>query len=293
MLLRIFGGFLIGALVGCGGSTVDRTDGGSPPRFPLVVDVDWLKANLDDPNLQPVDTRGGSAFDVGRIPGAIHLRPEDLAMSQGGVPAQVAPPVQAAPVLQAAGLRNDSIALVYGEPLEYDPARIVWTLRYYGHADVRYLDGGYPAWVEAGGAVAVEPPTTEASDYVITDTNENLRVTGDWVLSELGDAPYDMPSIQLVDARSPGEYGDGRIPSALHVQWTSNLDAGFLRSKAEIQALHESFDPSETTVTYCQVGWRGSFAWLALTYLGYEDVRLYDGSWAEWGNPALGFPVEQ
>jgi thiosulfate/3-mercaptopyruvate sulfurtransferase len=287
MLLRVLGGFLVGTLVGCGGSTVDGTGGGSAPTLSLVVDVDWLKANLDDPNLQPVDTRGGSAFDVGRIPGAIHLRPEDLAMSQGSVPSQVAPPVQAEPVLQAAGLRNDSIALVYGEPLEYDPARIVWTLRYYGHADVRYLDGGYPAWVEAGGTIDAEPPAAEATDYTITDINEHLRVTGDWVLSELGDAP----SIQLVDARTPGEYADGRIPSARHVQWSNNLDAGFLRSKAEIQALHASFDPSETTVTYCTTGWRGSFAWLALTYLGYEDVRLYDGSWAEWGNGE--FPVEQ
>jgi len=293
MLLRIFGGFLIGALVGCGGSTVDRTDGGSPPTFPLVVDVDWLKANLDDPNLQPVDTRGGSAFDVGRIPGAIHLRPEDLAMSQGGVPAQVAPPVRAEPVLRDAGLRNDSIVVVYGEPLEYDPARIVWTLRYYGHVDVRYLDGGYPAWLEAGGTTDAEAPIAEASEYTITDIEEDLRVTGFWVLAELGPTPYDMPSIQLVDARSPGEYAGGRIPSARHVQWSSNLDAGFLRSMAEIQALHEGFDPSKTTVTYCQTGWRGSFAWLALTHLGYEDVRLYDGSWAEWGNPGLGFPAEQ
>lgn len=286
MLLRILGGFLIGALVGCGGSTVDGT-GGSSPTFSLVVDVDWLQANLDDPNLQPIDTRGASAFDVGRIPGAIRLRPEQLAMSEGDVPSQVAPPGRAEPVLSDAGLRNDSIAVVYGEPQEYDPARIVWTLRYYGHADVRYLDGGYPAWVAAGGTIDAEAPAVEATDYAITDLNEHLRVTGDWVLSELGD----VPSIQLVDARSPGEYASGRIPSARHVQWSSNLDAGFLRSKAEIQALHEGFDPSETTVTYCQTGWRGSFAWLALMYLGYEDVRLYDGSWAEWGNGE--FPVEQ
>ncbi|MCZ6806529.1 MAG: sulfurtransferase [Deltaproteobacteria bacterium] len=283
MFLRIFAGALIVALVGC--------DGGSPPTSSLVVDTDWLKANLDDPNLQPVDARLEPAFDASRIPGAIHLRPEQLAMSQGDVPSQVAPPMQAEPVLRAAGLRNDSIAVVYGEPPEYDPARIVWTLQYYGHGDVRYLDGGYPAWLEAGGTIDAEPPTAEATDYTITDVDEDLRVTGDWVLSQLGDAPYDTPSIQLVDARSPGEYDAGRIPSARHGQWTNNLDAGFLRSMAEIEALHEGLDPSKTTVTYCLVGWRGSFAWLALTYLGYEDVRLYDGSWAEWGNGA--FPVEQ
>lgn len=126
MLLRIFAGALIVALIGCGGSTVDGTDGGlpdggSPPTSSLVVDTDWLKANLDDPNLQPVDARLEPAFDASRIPGAIHLRPEQVAMSQGDVPSQVAPPMQAEPILGAAGLRNDSIVVVYGEPPEYDP----------------------------------------------------------------------------------------------------------------------------------------------------------------------------
>ncbi|MDH3845800.1 MAG: rhodanese-like domain-containing protein, partial [Myxococcales bacterium] len=156
MDLKIFGAVLIGALVGCGGSAVDGTDGGvpdgslpdggSPAASSLVVDVDWLKANLGDPNLQPVDTRGAPAFAAGRIPGAIRLRPEQLAMSDGDVPSQVASPVLAEPVLGDAGLRNGSTAVVYGEFPEYDPARVVWTLEYYRHGDVRYLDGGYAAW---------------------------------------------------------------------------------------------------------------------------------------------------
>jgi len=289
---KVFGAVLIGALVGCGGSAVDGSDGGIPTSS-LVVDADWLKVHLDDPNLQPVDTRGAPAFEASRIPGAVRLRPEQLAMSDGDVPSQVAPPMLAEPVLRAAGLRNDSIAVVYGEAPEFDPARVVWTLHYYGHGDVRYLDGGYAAWLEADGTVDAEPPTTEATDYTITELNEAHRVTGDWVLSQLGDAPYDMPSIQLVDARLPQEYDAGRIPTARHVQWTANLNAGFLRSIAEIEALHDGLDPSEPTVTYCLTGWRGSFAWLALTYLGYEDVRLYDGSWKEWGDPDAAFPVEQ
>lgn len=284
MLVRMLSGFLIVAFVGCG------PDAGAEPPASVVVDVDWLKENLDAPNVQPVDARGTSAFGDGRIPGAIRLTPEQLAMSDGDVPSQVAPAAQAETVLRAAGLRNGSIVVVYGEPPEYDPARIVWTLEYYGHGDVHYLDGGYPAWVGAGGTVDSGAPTTEATDYAITDIQEQLRVTGDWVLSELGSEPYDMPAIQLVDARSATEYDAGRIPSALHVQWGTNLDDGFLRSMAEIQALHEGFDPAQTTVAYCLIGWRGSLAWLALKHLGYEDVRLYDGSWAEWGNGQ--FPTE-
>jgi thiosulfate/3-mercaptopyruvate sulfurtransferase len=207
------------------------------------------------------------------------------------IPAQVAPPMQAQPVLRMAGLRNDVIAVVYGEPDEYDPSRIVWTLRYYGHGDVRYLDGGYAAWVAAGGAIDTDPPSIESTEYTIIGVDEGLRVEGDWVLSQLGDEPYDTPAIQLVDARSEGEYDAGRIPSARNVNWTRNLENGLLRSESELEALYEGMDPAMTTVTYCVSGWRGSFAWLTLTALGYDDVRLYDGSWNEWGMG--GFPVEE
>lgn len=299
MLIRTLGALFVMALVGCGSATSHecegltleqcaRPDGGTSDTA-LVVDIDWLEAHLGDPDVQLIDTRS-SGYGASRIPGAIHLRPEDLATMVDEVPFQVAPPVKAQRVLRAAGLRNEVTAVVYGEPEEFDPSRIVWTLRYYGHGDVRYLDGGYAAWVAAGGALDTDPPSTDSTQYTIVGVDEKLRVTGDWVLSQLGDPPYDMPAVQLVDARSEGEYDSGHIPTARSVNWTRNLGSGFLRSQADLEALYAGMDPSKTTVTYCVSGWRGSFAWLTLTALGYDDVRLYDGSWNEWG--VGGFPVE-
>ena len=216
--------------------------------------------------------------------------PRDLSATIDGVSGQAVALEQAQPVLRAAGLRQDAIAVVYGDPPEYDAARIVWALRYYGHEDVRYLDGGYGAWVAAGGAIDETPASVDASEYV-AELNEDLRVTGDWVLSQLGDPPYDMPAVQLVDARSDGEYGSGHIPSARGVDWNRNLESGFIRSDAELEALYAGLDPARTTVTYCASGRRGSFAWLTLVTLGYDDVRLYDGSWNEWGADER-FPTE-
>ncbi|MEM7437283.1 MAG: sulfurtransferase [Myxococcota bacterium] len=280
--------------LGCGdgGSPDSQPPDSQPTDSPIVVSVDWLADNLSDPNLQLVDARAGTAFEEGRIPNAIQLLPPQLATPEGDVPSQVAPPGLAEPVLRAAGLREGTTVVVYGEPPEFDPARIVWTLRYYQHGDVRYLDGGYPAWLERGGEIDDGPPSSTPTDYTIDGVDEDLRVTSDFVLSSIGEAPYAMPSIQLVDARSPGEFAAGRIPTASLVQWTDNLEDGLLRSLDDIAALHEGLDPGVTTVTYCLIGWRGSVAWLALTHLGYEDVRLYDGSWAEWGSSAA-FPVEQ
>lgn len=300
MLIRMLSSLLVVTLIGCGSSGAAPSDGGVPDgsdpdgsvpiEAGLIVDTDWLEANLGNPDLQPIDTRA-SGFSDSRIPGAIRLRPEQFAVLRDDVSFQVPLPAAAEPTLRAAGLRNDTVAVVYGEGPEYDPARIVWALSYYGHGDVRYLDGGYDAWVAAGGALDSDPANVEPTEYTIGAIDEDLRVTGDWVLSQLGDAPYDMPAIQVVDARSEGEYGNGRIPNALSVNWTRNLGAGFLLADPDLEALYPGLDPTETTVTYCLSGWRGAFAWLTLTHLGYDDVRLYDGSWNEWGNGE--FPVEQ
>jgi thiosulfate/3-mercaptopyruvate sulfurtransferase len=307
MLMRRLGVVFVMALLGCGSSPTSSAceglpaeqcgqpdagvpDGGAPLESELVVDTGWLEARLGDPDVQLIDTRD-SGYGDSRIPGAIQLRPAQLAATVEGIAAQVMPPMQAQPVLRAAGLRNEVTAVVYGEAPEYDPARIVWALHYYGHDDVRYLDGGFAAWVAVQGALDTDPPMSESTEYTIVGVNEDLRVTGDWVLMQIGDDPYDMPAIQLVDARSEGEYTGGHIPSARSVNWTRNLDSGLLKSEPELIALYEGMDRAETTVSYCLTGWRGSVDWLALTALGFEDVRLYDGSWTEWGNGE--FPVEQ
>ncbi len=299
MLSRGLAAGLLVTLVGCGSS--DATDGcvgatatecESPNagglRSSIVVDVGWLREHLNDGDVQPIDTRG-VGYETDRIPGAIRLRPEDLSTTLEGISSQIRPAEQAEPVLRAAGVRRDVTAIVYGRPPEYNSARVVWSLRYYGHEDVRYLDGGYDGWVDSGGDIETGSPAVTPSDYTVTALDRGLLVTGDWILAQLGDAPYDTQTIGLVDARSRGEYESGSIPTALSVDWTRNLRDGRMLPRGELETLYQGLDPETTTVTYCVTGLRGSFAWLALTALGYEDVRLYDGSWSEWGNGD--FPV--
>lgn len=264
-------------------------DGGLPLDEGIIVDVAWLRARLGNPDVQVIDTRA-TGYDESRIPGAIRLRPGALAATVDGVAAQVAPPAEVQAALRAAGLENDVIAVVYGAPPEYDSSRVVWTLRYFRHGDVRYLDGGFAAWGAAGETLETGSPSVAPTEYTIAGIDEDLRATGDWVLDALGVPPYATPAIQLVDARSEGEYAAGRIPTALSMNWTRNLDLGLLLSESELESLYGELDPNRITVTYCVTGARGSFAWLALTSLGFDDVRLYDGSWNEWGSGA--FPVE-
>ncbi len=290
---RLFVLVLVGTLAwGCGDdATPGAEDGGPGALSDPIVDVAWLAERLDDPNVQIVDARTQAAeFEAGHVPGALRLDPFELSAVVDGIPAQIAPVAVAEPILRERGLRAGTTVVVYGKPPEFDPVRVQWALRYYGHRDVRYLDGGYAAWVGAGGSVEVGPSRNGPSEYAIGGPVGPLRVTGDWVLEQLGDPPYADPAVQIVDARAPEEFDAGRIPSSRLIRWSTNLSDGFLLSRSEIEALHAGLDESKTTVVYCLAGWRASFAWLVLTWLGFEDVRVYDGSWFEWGEGGR-FPI--
>lgn len=283
---------LLAVVSGCGGSSAP---GGSMPASGFV-DADWLAERLGDPAVRVVDSRtgltGGETWEDGHIEGAVALSPYDLAMTRDGVLAQVTPREEARAMLVERGLDYGATIIVYGEPPEFDPARIVWALRYYGYADVRMLDGGIAAWQAAGYGLATEPTAPAAGAAFPEVGADVLRVTGDELLEVL-DEPADSPrAVQIVDARSDIEYATGRIPGAVHIQWGRNLDEdGLLRPLEELAEIHAGLDPQRTTVVYCLAGWRASLGWLALVELGFEDVRVYDGSWYEWGADAR-FPVE-
>ena len=119
------------------------------------------------PNVQLIDTR--ATFTGGHVPGALPLRPEQLATTIDGIAFQMMPPASAEPVLSAIGLRRDATVVVYGMSPEYDPARTTWALTYLGHPDVRYLDGGWNAWVAAGGSTAAGAPVAGVPTTYVAD----------------------------------------------------------------------------------------------------------------------------
>ena len=273
------------------GSKLQASGVDAPASCPpdLVVGAGWLEGRLAHPDVQVIDTR--ASFSGGHIPGAIPLRPDQLVTTVEGVAWQMMAPEDADDVLSAIGLRRDATVVVYGVPPEYDPARVTWSLHYLGHPDVRYLDGGWNAWMASGGpvdpgAAVAGAPTT----YVADPIRSGARTTGSAVLAALGDPPYDAPQVQLVDARSSGEYAAGRIPTASLQPWTANLAGGFLLERGELEDLYPGFDHTLPASTYCLVGWRASVSWLAMAWIGFEDLSVYDGSWTEWG--AGGFPIE-
>ena len=84
----------------------------------------------------------------------------------------------------------------------------------------------------------------------------------------------------------------GHIPSAININWEENIQGGSFKTKEELAKVYSKIDKDFKVVTYCQGGYRAANSFLALKSLGHKDVRMYLGSWGEWGNKT-DLPIEQ
>lgn len=272
-------GALVAAAVGCGAEGPTWCETAKCAGEGPIVDVAWVRAQIAAGAVQVIDVRVPEAFAAGHVPGSRSLDVEALRAMIDGVEGQIAPAAEVEATLRAAGVTEGRPVVVLAEAVQPEPARVVWTLQFYGHAEAHLLQGGWGAWTEAGAEVEVGPAAAAAGDFVAAGPEDRLRVDAAWVLAHLDD-----PSVTLVDARSAEEFADGHIPGALHRDWHDNVDAdGALRGRSELVALYEDVPRGGTTVAYCRSGMRASLTFVVLRALGYADVRLYDGSWNEWG----------
>jgi len=272
----------------------------------VLVDAEWVGAHLSDPQVRlievDVDTK---AYDQGHIPGAVGLNWQKELQDQ-----IVRAPVskeQLEQLLSSAGVDNNTTIVLYGDNNNWFAAWALWILKYYGHNDVRLLDGGRVKWLADKREITTEVPSYEARSYHAGEPNADIRIFRDQVLSKLGQA-----GTALVDVRSPGEYSGellapanlpqegaqrgGHIPGAANIPWASAVQAdGTFKSADELSAIYggKNVTADKEVIAYCRIGERSSHTWFVLNYLlGYPTVRNYDGSWTEWGS-LIGAPIER
>lgn len=281
-------------LTACGDDDADSTSGEPPgdlcerlaaadcPPF-RIISGDDLDTILSEPGLKLIDTRSETDHATSRIGTAAQLDPGLLRAEVDGIAGQVAPVPDVEAAFSAIGLLPTDDVVVYGAGNTTDVARVVWTLAYHGHEGAALmLDGGFAQWTAEDRAIEAGAPTApEASTYVASLVEER-RVDSTWVLDHLDDR-----TVTLFDARSADEYDGGHIPGAVNVDWNTTQGAGVFLAAEDLRTLHGEPPTDQTLVTYCQTGSRASVTWLVLAALGYEDVRLYDGSWAEWGSDPM------
>jgi len=271
-----------------------------------LVDADWVEAHLHDPKVRlievDVDT---AAYEQGHIPGAVGFNWQRELQDQ-----TIRAPLSQAhleELMSRAGVSHDTTIVLYGDNNNWFAAWALWILKYYGHQDVRLLDGGRVKWVADKRELTTEIPSYPRTTYHTQSPDATIRALRDQVLTQLG-----RSDITLVDVRSPAEYSGellapanlpqegaqrgGHIPGAANIPWSQAVrEDGTFKSADELRSLYEGkgVTANKEVIAYCRIGERSSHTWFVLHYLlGYPEVRNYDGSWTEWGS-LIGVPIEE
>jgi thiosulfate/3-mercaptopyruvate sulfurtransferase len=256
----------------------------------------------DDPALRLVEVDVNPAFyEQAHVPGAVGFDwREDL---QAETIRDLPSPAAFASLLGDHGITPETTVVVYGDNANWFAAHLYWQFTYYGHDDVRIVDGGREFWLEHDMPTTTTVPEFSAVDYPEPTPTESLRAYRTDVAAALD------TDTTLVDVRMPEEFrGEliappgmdetarrgGHIPGAINVPWADNVGPNRrFRPPDELADLYESHGvtPDEPVITYCRIGERSSITWFVLhELLGYKTVRNYDGSWTEWGN-LVGAPI--
>lgn len=259
--------------------------------LPLVVSADELRSRIAGNEMLIVDLSAPEHYAAGHLPNAVPLAYSQIVASQPPVAGLIPDAELLSQILGSIGLSADKQVVAYDDEGGGKAARLIFTLHAAGHFSASLLDGGLPAWREAGGEISQEPAQPERTSYPVSLHGSNVATRED-ILAQLDD-----PDLRLLDTRSAGEFSGsdlraargGHIPGARHLEWTDLMDHGrhhALRSDDEIRALLAERDvlPEHDVIVYCQTHHRSAHTYIAMRHLGYPRVRGYPGAWSDWGN---------
>jgi thiosulfate/3-mercaptopyruvate sulfurtransferase len=280
----------------------------------VLVSTDWLAAHLDDHDMVLVDMRwredgsGRVRYERGHIPGATYLDwSTDLIDPEGAVAFTLAGPDRFGRAMEVHGIGDDTKVVAYADGMGSGPFRLWWASRFYGHDNVRVLDGGLDKWRAEGRPVSRDPVTRAPARWtprwsegllataddvaaaagrgntLILDSRPPEQFRGEFVWFETGQVAAGSDGI----ARTPrGEIRAGHMPGALNVPYSSLYNEDFtMKGPDELRATlaEAGLLGASKAITYCGCGISASALLFALNLAGVEDAALYDASWEEWG----------
>jgi thiosulfate/3-mercaptopyruvate sulfurtransferase len=259
-----------------------------------LVSATWLSEHLEDDNLLIIDLRGEDDYNAGHIPGAVRLTPGPVFQETdaNGVAGMLPASDHIAAALSSLGAKPTDTIVFYDGNSNLWSSRALWALDVYRHADSRLLDGAWNHWSAQNLASTTDATAITASNYTFSGS-PNTQLIANWeeVLTSVDD-----PSKIVCDTRSPGEYSGedvraangGHIPESANVNWNQAVNAeGEFLTAAELKVLYEGegIQGDKVVFTLCQTAVRATHTWFVLQeLLGYPTVKVYDGSWVEWGN---------
>ncbi|MDH3204039.1 MAG: sulfurtransferase [Nitrosopumilus sp.] len=257
----------------------------------MLISVDELHSILNDPNLIIVDTRSFKEYSESHIPGAVHL---DLfafhwidTTKQGIKNFNN----QSKTLLSFLGVTPETKVVFYDSVSGMLAARGVWIMMYFSYQNIMMLNGGITKWQKEDLPLETKPNGFKPSEFSGKINPE--------IISGFEYIKDNLKNIKVLDVRSAGEYDgsliraaqSGHIPNSINIDWNQNLRAdGTFKSDEELSKIYD-FPKDFEIITYCQGAYRAANTFLVLKKLGFKNVKVYLGSWGEWGN-RLQLPVE-
>ena len=271
----------------------------------VLVDTQWVEDHLSDDSIRIVEVDENPAlYAEAHIPGAIGFDwKTDL---QDQVKRDFLDAEAFGELFGSRGISNDHTIVLYGDRNNWFAAYTYWYLKYYGHEDVKLVNGPREKWISEGRPTSTDLPEFEATTFTAKPGDDAIRAKRDEVFEALG------TDIKLVDVRSPQEFSgeliamagyenegaqrSGHIPGAASIPWAQAVqEDGTFKSSDELRELYSGKGVSEGAdiIAYCRIGERSAHSWFVLhELLGEQNVKNYDGSWTEWGN-LVDVPIEK
>ena len=260
-----------------------------------IIETDWLFRHLKDKDIRIVDLRSQEEYNKGHIRNAVHLNFNEITGDE--TVKRKLPPEITQDILGNLGIDKNILVVAYDNDFSHYAARLFWILEYFGHKKVAILNGGYKKWQKENREITNLEPIIERTIFK-SQPDSNKVATADYVLKSISNQ-----GVVLLDVRSAEEYrGEkirakrgGHIPGAVNIEWKRSMNEDHTFKNP--QELNEMFDKLGVTkdkeiITYCQLAVRASHTYFTLKMLGYPNVRVYNGSWGEWGND-LSLPIEK